>query len=103
MTLTSRSANEKFEQFILLALDQSDHDKASKEIKAEKDAIEHALQRHGYKLSDAAAELGISRATLYRLMHANRLHQEPAVGRAPNANGGTDADEEAERQAPYLV
>ncbi len=50
--------------------------------KAEKDAIEHALQRHGYKLSEAAAELGISRATLYRLMHANRLHQEPPAGRA---------------------
>ncbi|WP_233835694.1 sigma-54-dependent transcriptional regulator [Paraburkholderia sp. ZP32-5] len=62
--------------------------------KAEKDAIEHALLRHGYKLSDAAAELGISRATLYRLMHANRLHQDVA-GRG--ANGAIDADDEAER------
>jgi DNA-binding NtrC family response regulator len=71
--------------------------------KAEKDAIEHALQRHGYKLSEAAAELGISRATLYRLMHANRLHQDVAAGRAANAGGGADADDEAERKAPSLV
>ncbi|WP_233805423.1 sigma-54-dependent transcriptional regulator [Paraburkholderia sp. HP33-1] len=63
--------------------------------KAEKDAIENALLRHGYKLSDAAAELGISRATLYRLMHANRLHQEPA-GRV--VSGGPDADDEAGRR-----
>jgi DNA-binding NtrC family response regulator len=70
--------------------------------KAEKDAIDHALQRHGYKLSEAAAELGISRATLYRLMHTNRLHQEPAAARALNA-GGADTDDEAERQAPSLV
>ncbi|WP_341319038.1 sigma-54 dependent transcriptional regulator [Paraburkholderia sp. IMGN_8] len=71
--------------------------------KAEKDAIEHALQRHGYKFSEAAAELGISRATLYRLMHANRLHQDQPAGRASSANGGADADGEAERQAPSLV
>ncbi|MEW9581438.1 sigma 54-interacting transcriptional regulator [Paraburkholderia sp. DGU8] len=71
--------------------------------KAEKDAIEHALQRHGYKLSEAAAELGISRATLYRLMHANRLHQEPLDVRAANPNGGTDAGEDGQRQAPSLA
>lgn len=70
--------------------------------KAEKDAIEHALQRHGYKLSEAAAELGISRATLYRLMHANRLHPEVAGGRVANA-GGSDADDEAQRQASSLA
>jgi DNA-binding NtrC family response regulator len=71
--------------------------------KAEKDAIEHALQRHGHKLSEAAAELGISRATLYRLMHTNRLHQEPLDGRAANPNGGTDAGEDGQRQAPSLA
>jgi DNA-binding NtrC family response regulator len=71
--------------------------------KAERDAVEHALQRHGYKLSEAAAELGISRATLYRLMHANRLHQEPAAGRASNATGGPDADDEAERQTSSVA
>ncbi|HZZ14202.1 MAG TPA: sigma-54 dependent transcriptional regulator [Paraburkholderia sp.] len=68
-------------------------------MKAEKDAIEQALQRHGYKLSDAAAELGISRATLYRLMHANRLHQEPAAGRAAAANGSADSGGGAVRHA----
>ncbi|MBN3847846.1 sigma-54-dependent Fis family transcriptional regulator [Paraburkholderia sp. Ac-20342] len=69
--------------------------------KAEKDGIEQALLRHGYKLSDAAAELGISRATLYRLMHANRLHQEP--GGTRGAQGGADADDEAERQASSVA
>jgi DNA-binding NtrC family response regulator len=68
--------------------------------KAEKDAIENALLRHGYKLSDAAAELGISRATLYRLMHANRLHQEPA-GRG--ASSGPDVDDQAERQTSSVA
>jgi hypothetical protein len=54
-------------------------------------------------LSEAAAELGISRATLYRLMHANRLHQEPPAGRASNPNGGPDADGDAQRQASSLA
>ena len=62
------------------------------------------MQRHGYKLSEAAAELGISRATLYRLMHANRLHQEPApASRTSNGSGGADSDDEAERQTPSMV
>ncbi|RFU44609.1 sigma-54 dependent transcriptional regulator [Paraburkholderia sp. DHOC27] len=52
--------------------------------KAEKDAIEQALQRHNFKLSEAAADLGVSRATLYRLMHANRI-----------GNGGTAAPVDA--------
>jgi len=68
--------------------------------KAEKDAIEHALQRHGYKLSEAAAELGISRATLYRLMHADRLHAEPSGGRTSNADLDGDADGEREPRMP---
>jgi len=68
--------------------------------KAEKDAIEHALQRHGYKLSEAAAELGISRATLYRLMHADRLHAEPSGGRTSNTDLDGDADGERERRMP---
>ncbi|MGF6572599.1 sigma54 specific transcriptional regulator, Fis family [Paraburkholderia fungorum] len=91
-----------------LGLPETDHGPAVTlaEIrsKAEKDAIENALQRHGYKLSEAAAELGISRATLYRLMHANRLHQEPAAAaRASSASGGTDSDDEAEQQASSVV
>jgi len=37
-------------------------------------------------------------------MHASRLHQDPAAGRASNVDGGgADADDEAERQAPSLV
>ncbi|MGA7812937.1 sigma 54-interacting transcriptional regulator [Caballeronia sp.] len=40
---------------------------------AEKRAIELALLRHRRKLSEAAAELGISRVTLYRLMVAHGL------------------------------
>ncbi|MGY6158127.1 sigma 54-interacting transcriptional regulator [Paraburkholderia strydomiana] len=68
--------------------------------KAEKDAIEHALQRHGYKLSEAAAELGISRATLYRLMHADRLHAEPSGGRTSNADLDGDADGDREPRMP---
>ena len=40
---------------------------------AEKRAIELMLLRHRHKLSEAAAELGISRVTLYRLMVAHGL------------------------------
>jgi DNA-binding NtrC family response regulator len=85
-----------------LGLPEADHGPAVTlaeiRAKAEKDAIEQALQRHGFKLSDAAAELGISRATLYRLMHANRLHQEPAGGRG--ANAAAAVDEGQARRAP---
>jgi DNA-binding NtrC family response regulator len=35
---------------------------------AERNAIQQALARHAYSLSSAAAELGVSRATLYRLL-----------------------------------
>jgi DNA-binding NtrC family response regulator len=62
--------------------------------KAEKDAIEQALQRHGYKLSEAAADLGVSRATLYRLMHANRVGHGPAPATdAPGSQGSGDGGE----------
>jgi DNA-binding NtrC family response regulator len=70
--------------------------------KAEKDAIEQALQRHGYKLSEAAADLGVSRATLYRLMHANRVSQDGASGRASDAAAPQD-DEDSERDLPSLT
>jgi DNA-binding NtrC family response regulator len=70
--------------------------------KAEKDAIEHALQRHGYKLTETAAELGVSRATLYRLMHANRINQDPAAAPRPAAPGAAPQDEESERELPSL-
>ncbi|MFP3185295.1 MAG: helix-turn-helix domain-containing protein, partial [Paraburkholderia sp.] len=71
--------------------------------KAEKDAIEQALQRHGYKLSEAAAELGVSRATLYRLMHANRVNQEGAAGRSSADAGAPQDDEDSERELPSLT
>ncbi|UEP31867.1 MULTISPECIES: sigma-54 dependent transcriptional regulator [unclassified Burkholderia] len=42
---------------------------------AERRTIEEALLRHRHRHTDAAAELGISRATLYRLMIAHGLHK----------------------------
>jgi DNA-binding NtrC family response regulator len=62
---------------------------------AERAAVERALQRHGHNLSEAAADLGVSRATLYRLIHANRLHLEPAPlrhGAEPAAETDPDVD-----------
>ncbi|KAG8153219.1 Fis family transcriptional regulator [Burkholderia catarinensis] len=41
---------------------------------AERHAIEKTLMRHRHQHADVAAELGISRATLYRLMTAHGLH-----------------------------
>jgi len=41
---------------------------------AERHAIEDTLLRHRHQHADVAAELGISRATLYRLMIAHGLH-----------------------------
>ncbi|WP_371128418.1 sigma-54 dependent transcriptional regulator [Burkholderia dolosa] len=41
---------------------------------AERRVIEETLQRHRYQHADVATELGISRATLYRLMTAHGLH-----------------------------
>ncbi|MBY4694899.1 sigma-54 dependent transcriptional regulator [Burkholderia latens] len=41
---------------------------------AERCAIEETLSRHRNRYADAAEELGISRATLYRLMIAHGLH-----------------------------
>jgi DNA-binding NtrC family response regulator len=46
---------------------------------AEKRAIELTLLRHRHKLSEAAAELGISRVTLYRLMVAHGLRGSAMV------------------------
>jgi DNA-binding NtrC family response regulator len=42
---------------------------------AEKRAIESALLRHRHRLNEAAADLGISRVTLYRLMGAHGLRE----------------------------
>jgi len=70
--------------------------------KAEKDAIERALQRHGYKLTEAAADLGVSRATLYRLMHANRVSADPAAAHDA-APGGVDTASRTEQRVPSLT
>ncbi|PXW26600.1 Fis family sigma54 specific transcriptional regulator [Paraburkholderia caballeronis] len=43
---------------------------------AERRAIEAALLRHRHRLAEAAAELGISRVTLYRLMGSHGLRDE---------------------------
>jgi DNA-binding NtrC family response regulator len=50
---------------------------------AEKHAIEAALLRHRHRLNEAAADLGISRVTLYRLMGAHGLREINAPGGKP--------------------
>jgi len=64
---------------------------------AEIEAIEEALRRHGHNLSGAAADLGVSRATLYRLMNANRMNPDANAMRSMRrasgegrTDGGTD-------------
>ncbi|RQH09689.1 sigma-54-dependent transcriptional regulator [Paraburkholderia dinghuensis] len=53
---------------------------------AEKRAIEAALLRHRHRLNEAAADLGISRVTLYRLMGTHGLRDEKTIfaGEAEN-------------------
>jgi transcriptional regulator of acetoin/glycerol metabolism len=41
--------------------------------KAEKQMIERALQKHAYNISAAAAELGLTRGSLYRRMEKHGL------------------------------
>jgi len=57
---------------------------------AEIEAIEEALRRHGHNLSGAAADLGVSRATLYRLMNANRMNPDSNSTRRAGGEGRTD-------------
>lgn len=52
---------------------------------AERAAVREALARHAYSLSDAAVELGISRATLYRLLSAIGLREEGSSQRPARA------------------
>jgi len=58
---------------------------------AEIEAIEEALKRHGHNLSGAAADLGVSRATLYRLMSANRMNAEAQPARTTRRAGNDNA------------
>jgi DNA-binding NtrC family response regulator len=48
---------------------------------AERAAVREALARHAYSLSSAAIELGISRATLYRLLNSSGLRDESPTQR----------------------
>ncbi|RKP59082.1 sigma-54-dependent transcriptional regulator [Pararobbsia silviterrae] len=48
--------------------------------RAEREAVASALKRNGYNLSEAANELGVSRATLYRLIAATGLQSEIPPG-----------------------
>jgi DNA-binding NtrC family response regulator len=57
-------------------------------MQAEIEAIEEALRRHGHNLSGAAADLGVSRATLYRLMNANRMSADANPARPARRGGG---------------
>ena len=41
--------------------------------RAERQLIERALKKHGYNISNAAAELGLTRGTLYRRMEKHGL------------------------------
>jgi DNA-binding NtrC family response regulator len=50
---------------------------------AERAAVREALARHAYSLSSAAIELGISRATLYRLLNSSGLRDESPSQRHP--------------------
>jgi DNA-binding NtrC family response regulator len=69
---------------------------------AERAAVEQALKRHGYNLSSAAEELGISRPTLYRLMDAAGIRPEPGLTRLARAHG-TAAKEPANVDEARLV
>jgi DNA-binding NtrC family response regulator len=41
--------------------------------RAERQLIERALQKHGYNISNAASELGLTRGSLYRRMEKHGL------------------------------
>ncbi|RDU98593.1 sigma-54 dependent transcriptional regulator [Trinickia dinghuensis] len=58
---------------------------------AERAAVREALARHAYSLSSAAIELGISRATLYRLLNSSGLRDESPSQRHPR--GVAECDE----------
>jgi DNA-binding NtrC family response regulator len=60
---------------------------------AEKRAIEAALLRHRYRLGEAAQDLGVSRATLSRLMVAYGLREMIAPGEEGLPNERAEAHE----------
>nr|WP_236869609.1 sigma-54 dependent transcriptional regulator [Burkholderia pseudomallei] len=60
--------------------------------RAERRTIEASLLRHRNRLTEAAAELGVSRATLYRLMVSHGLRE---LSWGAQRAGASDADDEA--------
>lgn len=66
---------------------------AAARCEAERAAIREALARHAYSLSSAAAELGVSRATLYRLLNAMGMRSEAPLVRHLGVFGADHADE----------
>ncbi|MGG1948611.1 sigma-54 dependent transcriptional regulator [Trinickia sp. NRRL B-1857] len=65
---------------------------------AERAAVRDALARHAYSLSSAAIELGISRATLYRLLNSSGLRDESPSQRHPRAAPECERSGNASRQ-----
>jgi DNA-binding NtrC family response regulator len=63
---------------------------------AERAAVQDALKRHGFNLSGAAEELGVSRATLYRLMNAVGVRSEPGAIRMLRSQEADVADDQPE-------
>ena len=59
---------------------------------AERNAIENALLRNDHRINKAAAELGISRVTLYRMMieHGLNDHDNNGGNGANGDSGGHD-------------
>jgi len=51
----------------------------------EREMINQALRRHGGKIAPAAAELGVSRPTLYELMEKLGIHRVEREGKAAEA------------------
>ena len=72
---------------------------------AERAAVRDALARHAYSLSSAAIELGISRATLYRLLNSSGLRDESPSSRHPRCvpECGDPAGEPARRGAEHMA
>jgi DNA-binding NtrC family response regulator len=60
---------------------------------AEKRAIEAALLRHRHRLSEAAADLGVSRVTLHRLMGVHGLRESTEVDEKGLFAGDSQAHE----------
>jgi DNA-binding NtrC family response regulator len=70
-------------------------------MKAEIDAIRSALRRCQHNVSEAAKELGVSRATLYRLLERHGL-AGPSIRHAP-ADGESEPGSEQSARLPDAI